>query len=390
MYTQCPNCDTQFRISIPQLKTAQGKVRCGHCENVFNALLNLSEQAQEIPTISERADHHGEQAIADAPPTAQKLPPAQSDAPRPLPSTNEAITAKPAAANPDFTFTTDAPEEPLSASPEAMQTSEINESINTHNVEARADIPFNSQPSAIEFEPLPSLNEFSPQDDKARELVISAPRKSADRLRRESLAGTIPPIFVSDRRILPRLPQKEVMDYTELEDYPPAAKQTFNWWGTVAWTFSILILLAVLLTQYIYFMRANLAAYPTLRPSLEKFCAVVSTLVECELPLRRDLSQIEKQDSVVKPHPSVADALQVNITLTNKAGFPQPYPHLQLTLSGRDGAVIAKRRFHPNEYLPANTAVKGGMQPGGGVPVTLELATPSTDFKLESWSIDLF
>lgn len=37
MYTCCPNCNTCFRITKPQLDVAQGHVRCGTCSKVFNA-----------------------------------------------------------------------------------------------------------------------------------------------------------------------------------------------------------------------------------------------------------------------------------------------------------------------------------------------------------------
>lgn len=44
MYTQCPDCDTAFRVTAEVLKQAAGKVRCGGCGNAFNALAYLSEQ----------------------------------------------------------------------------------------------------------------------------------------------------------------------------------------------------------------------------------------------------------------------------------------------------------------------------------------------------------
>ena len=37
MYTCCPICKTNFKVSEAQLQVAQGKVRCGSCKNVFNA-----------------------------------------------------------------------------------------------------------------------------------------------------------------------------------------------------------------------------------------------------------------------------------------------------------------------------------------------------------------
>ena len=43
MYTQCPGCDTAFRVTATVLQQAAGRVRCGRCGAVFNALERLSE-----------------------------------------------------------------------------------------------------------------------------------------------------------------------------------------------------------------------------------------------------------------------------------------------------------------------------------------------------------
>ncbi len=44
MLTRCPSCTTIFRVSTDQLKVRQGKVRCGSCQGVFNALDSLIEE----------------------------------------------------------------------------------------------------------------------------------------------------------------------------------------------------------------------------------------------------------------------------------------------------------------------------------------------------------
>ena len=38
MLTRCPGCETTFRIRSEQAKARQGKVRCGRCKQVFNAI----------------------------------------------------------------------------------------------------------------------------------------------------------------------------------------------------------------------------------------------------------------------------------------------------------------------------------------------------------------
>jgi predicted Zn finger-like uncharacterized protein len=392
MYTQCPNCDTTFRINITQLKAAQGKVRCGHCEIVFNALLNLSEQAQEIPIVSERPKHHGPEYIAaDISPNPQDFQP-ERDPARPVAPVDDAGASKSAA--PDSFIDT-------SEEPGRVHTSQItpptDETVDTSSddyFESLMNRSFRNAGLDADYNKLhtkPGLDEFKGDTGKAHhDMIISGPRKNADRNRQEPLTDYSAPIFFPDRRTLPRLPEKEIMDYDALEDYPVETKKTHNWWGTVAWTFSILTLLVLLVAQYTFFMRTDLAGYPSVRPGLEKFCALVSAVAECDIPLRRDLTQIEKLNSAVISHPDVADALLVDTMLVNKADFPQPYPYLQLTLSGIDGTVIAKRRFHPNEYLATNINIKRGMSPNKAVPITLEVAAPTADFKVQSWSIDLF
>jgi len=44
MYTHCPHCDTYFRISSAQIKSANGDVRCGRCFGTFNAIKNLADE----------------------------------------------------------------------------------------------------------------------------------------------------------------------------------------------------------------------------------------------------------------------------------------------------------------------------------------------------------
>ncbi len=55
MLTRCPSCDTTFRITPEQLKAKQGRVRCGKCQNVFNAIESLADApaAIAVPAMPE-------------------------------------------------------------------------------------------------------------------------------------------------------------------------------------------------------------------------------------------------------------------------------------------------------------------------------------------------
>ncbi|MCP4076013.1 MAG: DUF3426 domain-containing protein [Gammaproteobacteria bacterium] len=48
MQTTCPHCGSIFRLYADHLESARGKVRCGECEQIFNALLSLENFTGEF------------------------------------------------------------------------------------------------------------------------------------------------------------------------------------------------------------------------------------------------------------------------------------------------------------------------------------------------------
>jgi predicted Zn finger-like uncharacterized protein len=49
MTTQCPACDTTFRVTPQQLQSQHGMVRCGRCAMVFDGFKALATLAEEAP-----------------------------------------------------------------------------------------------------------------------------------------------------------------------------------------------------------------------------------------------------------------------------------------------------------------------------------------------------
>jgi predicted Zn finger-like uncharacterized protein len=48
MKTRCPGCETVFRVTPAQLKARAGKVRCGQCQSVFDALDSLLDESNGV------------------------------------------------------------------------------------------------------------------------------------------------------------------------------------------------------------------------------------------------------------------------------------------------------------------------------------------------------
>ena len=81
MLTRCPGCETSFRVTPEQLKARAGKVRCGKCSLVFNALDSLVETGEA--TTSTAAPDASPPSPA---PSAPAVPaPAEKPAPPPIP-----------------------------------------------------------------------------------------------------------------------------------------------------------------------------------------------------------------------------------------------------------------------------------------------------------------
>ena len=61
MYTQCNHCKAIFRVTMKELTAAQGLLRCGECDAIFDAMKSLSTtlpeerrfaQAHDVPDYS--------------------------------------------------------------------------------------------------------------------------------------------------------------------------------------------------------------------------------------------------------------------------------------------------------------------------------------------------
>ena len=89
MLTRCPDCTTTFRVTPEQVKARHGKVRCGRCQHVFDAIEHLVEAAVAAPAMPEP-----EPAPAPVQETVAPVP-----APVESPAEEPALAAAPAAAS---------------------------------------------------------------------------------------------------------------------------------------------------------------------------------------------------------------------------------------------------------------------------------------------------
>jgi len=142
---------------------------------------------------------------------------------------------------------------------------------------------------------------------------------------------------------------------------------------TWLWSSAAGLLGVFALLQFVLLFRSELAAsMPSTRGALQALCAPLS----CEVPLPRypDSLYIESSDLQMVDSARPQEVL-LTATIRNRADKLQAYPMLELTLTDTMDQPIAKKHFHPKEYLPAHLSETVGFAPGSEVGVRLMLYT---------------
>lgn len=85
MQTRCPHCGTTFRIAAEQLKARQGRVRCGKCQGIFDALAELVTAEPPVPEAAvpqakPAAETEEPEPAIEVPESAESEPEAKAEA----------------------------------------------------------------------------------------------------------------------------------------------------------------------------------------------------------------------------------------------------------------------------------------------------------------------
>ncbi|MBC7944155.1 MAG: DUF3426 domain-containing protein [Burkholderiales bacterium] len=326
LVTRCPNCDTTFKVTLPQLQAHRGDVRCGRCAEVFDAFADLStvQATNETPAdnsplsiLGGANDQWAEDALADRSEAASdnhtgSVSESESDTPGEADSRTEARN------EPD--------EFGLDQFSELGQLPDLNP----------ADVPGRQGSSAIAH--------ASSRDDNFPPLADYPPAA------RPSLRSDFEPAFHGD-------PGEAATDPRTMR----------------LWLGGSLFLLVLLLGQVAFVFRSDLATrFPGLKPPLQQFCKVLG----CVVPLPHDWETLTVESSDLKsPDSAPPGQIELSASLRNRARYTVAYPALDLTLTNSRDETIARRIFEPREYLPATTDLAAGLPPNGDLNVKLTLDT---------------
>jgi predicted Zn finger-like uncharacterized protein len=407
--TQCPHCQTSFRVSHAQLSVARGVVRCGACLQVFNAARQLLEQrdrSDEAPVVArtEPETAHAAPAILAQDQQSATSRAAEDDDPwhvSELDLDNLNLDEELARLEKRDAQRQDAPAE-------GEQTTLIARRDTSHSEEAT----WVGQLHNDEVERLPELHA------EVASLPAPTPRIEAQSTRTEPSLGrdrdtdeqdhADPSVGHSENLVGARGGKTERWsardDDIDDDDEDPATQDPrsrrgrnepglrdpalldlnddplqLDWqrpkprWGRrLAWGLLILLALAGLAVQYIWYHFDQLARQDQYRPWFQQLCPQLG----CKVPSKVDISLLKSSNLIVRSHPEFQGALVVDAIIYNRASFSQPFPLLELRFADTGGQLIASRRFKPSEYLSGEMAGKEEMPPQTPIHIALDILDP--------------
>lgn len=337
--TRCTSCGTIFRVVQDQLKVSEGWVRCGRCQEVFNALEGLFDLEREAPPQRKlSATQLVAQGMAEF--VASHPPRPGEDSQQPFPATDEG----------------DAIESRFLASPSGSGELGLAASRGGRAHPDFADARF---PSEL---PLDAADDAPPQ--AGIDLGLEAPPPAAP----EPAAAPLPPGAPGFLR------QAEA----EARWLRPRVRASLVVLGT--------LLLGMLLTQIaVQFRDAFATQWPESRPTLATLCELLDCRIE---PLRR-LSAVTVESSGLTQVEG-SEAYRLSVTLHNRSAVPIALPAVELSLTDASGALISRRALVPGDFR-----VLAGQAPPAPVlaassEAQLQALLSARGLRISGYTVELF
>ncbi|MCB1644959.1 MAG: DUF3426 domain-containing protein [Pseudomonadales bacterium] len=422
--TQCPFCDTAFRVSPDQLALASGMVRCGSCLQVFYAPDYVKAGIQPDHQSSSAHDQEG---AVDAATAEADIPEIDDEVASDTETDNaRGPEAPPGSSNPYLSYpplpdVTDPRRTELDgALKEESTASDDADSAELSDPEMMSETDHASDPPPAVSAPLSvpvadagevlwvgaeSLDvvdaaseagdsEIPDSADPDRELVsdfgeeqqVSAEPAPGPETDGEEIVPEAGPPETESPDLPVRAETEETSDTTDLsaavlenlrveaespelilgEPVPPPVR------GRLLWFAGAVLLGMVLVAQYGYFNRDRLVQLPDARGWYETICRYAG----CVLPVYRDYSAFRTVRLLVRSHPEVPGALAVDAVIRNSAIYRQKFPRLALSFTDINNQIVARRIFEPDEYLGGELTGLKYFPPSTEVRLALEILDP--------------
>ena len=297
--TRCTACGTVFRVVQDQLKVSEGWVRCGRCDEVFNALEGLFDLGRDAPAegfAESRLPIHGLDALAGVP-----IEGYGAEVPDD-PSLIDKIDAQLLGSHRREDGSTPA--------------TRISERDRLEFPDARFDPELLVDDDAMDPDP-GFMAEAGEGDEPAPSAQLPAPefvRRAQRRARWESR------------------------------------------WMRGALGATMIALLAILGLQVGHQFRDLLAArWPAAKPALAAWCG----LVVCTIGVPRRIEDVFVESSSLT-RASAPDSYRLSVALRNRGSMTVAIPSVELSLTDSAGQLMARRVLGPRDFRAASASLSSG------------------------------
>ncbi|MDL0431197.1 DUF3426 domain-containing protein [Marinobacter sp. TBZ242] len=397
LQTRCPKCETRFRVTDAQLGVAGGKVRCGNCMAVFNAVEHQvrgstsSDKSQPSTPTPEKQDKPADQNFTSDDDLIFADNPEEDAAEGPYAGTrltfsedelSDSFRTIEERGSGSFDAEDDENHEKIDESwAEAILSEDEPSRKPAHSTQETGEPP---KPHGSEAETEPPLSAGHTEEETPQQPAKASPAE------REDL--THGPTEHSDEFYIDQPPSSS-FDYDTgpvSDSEPMVASSPYNnlrrepvsvagngggRLRTALWTLVVLALVGVLVAQVIWFQFDRLSSIPELRPFYEKGCEIVG----CDLQPLVDVDAIQSRKLVVRTNPENRSQLVVDAVIINRAAFEQPFPAIALTFSNLNGDVVAQSIFTPDEYLSGEGREMEAMPTDTPVRIAINIRDPGRD-----------
>ena len=297
--TRCTSCGTVFRVVQDQLKVSEGWVRCGRCNEVFNALEGLFDLERETPPEVSAANLGGEMAAIGVDVNAE---PAWN---------NDGLGAEP---DPHLVDKLDTR---LFGTRRADSESTPAAHVRARDRHEFSDAQFNPEWMADDGDPSQVGALFSPEPIEEAHVDKPAP------------------------------------------EFVRRAQREERWRGSRA-RFALacmsVILLAGLVLQTAHHFRDLVAArWPALRPALAAWCELAS----CRLEAPRRIEDISVENTALA-RVGTTDSFRLSVALRNRGAVVLALPSIELSLTDGSGLTVARKALGPRDFQITSSVLPAG------------------------------
>ncbi|CAB3650225.1 DUF3426 domain-containing protein [Paraburkholderia rhynchosiae] len=392
--TRCPFCETVFRLQPAQLALRRGLVRCGQCQEVFDASSSLFDVSEggDFSTARQVSAAAAIEALSGVRPSGADFSPAAWDpwAPRPTPLFEERfrhnadnVSAEPryagagspaapghaatepelpadgpsAAAPPDHEpVLADAPLEPFAyeAEPPIEEAPRV-----WHKTERPSESPAD-EPVLNESASFHGFSDNEPHFGTtgvgAAGLGATHPHPQpypADEQPGGARAAATP----SGEPFSVQPVNDDIDPFPVVRETRPAEPRRLAW--IIGGSVAAVLLVIALLAQLAWWQRETVLVY---LPRTQTLYAKVCAQLGCKITAPHDIDGLQVEPSDLRqidgPH-----KLELRMPLRNRFNVALAYPAIELTLLDDQNNVALRRVLFPQDYVPPGTSIAAGLPP---------------------------